>query len=101
MSALIAGNLYTVLDSYKTYSSCLDNLETSLLRALIKRDYISTANRSDMLQVETFFGTMYFECCAASKLYRAVRYMNDKLINEFCNDILEGLGNFYGGKCEK
>lgn len=101
MREIVAGNLYKVLDSYKMYESCIDELERQLLIALSEHNYISRMGRSDCLRVSTYFGEMFFEYKAALLLYRALTYMDKDIISNFCDDILNSLGDFYLEEAEK
>lgn len=92
---IVVANLFTILDCYKMYSACWDELEAALLIALEKREYIKNTVRGDCIYVTTYFGNIAFDEQSAKKLYKAMRFSNTKVIKEFCNDILTGLSDFY------
>lgn len=95
MRPIIASNLFTVLDSRKLYPACVDELESRLLFALSECKYIKRMNRSDCVRVSTYFGAMILEYKAALLLYRALKYMDATIIDKFCDNILDGVSNFY------
>lgn len=93
--SVVSSNLYTILDSYITYTECTNELKRALLLAIVNKKYVKNREQYKFLQIRTYFGSMLFEERTAIKLYKALVYIDETVIENFCDDILCGLSNYY------